>query len=116
MKVLSSLVRKVIKQGERMFQEIEDLSVQVEEQTGVIQSTTVLITGLHQMLLDVLSLGDPQQIKAKLLELTNKIGANKQALVDAAAANPLPTPPPPPEEPPLQGRRPSAPHSTPPRR
>ena len=70
----------------KMGQELDDLTAEVAETKGVVQSAIVLITGFKQKLDDAIASGNPAALKA----LSDDLGETNQALADAVAQNPLP--------------------------
>jgi len=62
---------------------LNDLKVQVTENTDVEQSALLLLNQLHQMLIDARVSNDPAQFDAVI----NQLGASKEALAAAIKAN-----------------------------
>lgn len=81
--LLQSINQNLIK----MAKELEDLTAEVEETKGVVQSAKVLIEGFAEALAAAGT--DP----AKLAELKASLDQSNQELADAVAANPLPEKP-----------------------
>lgn len=70
-------------QGVMIMQELDDLTAEVNDTDGVIQSAIVLIQGLAAKIAAAGT--DPVALKA----LTDSLNSNKTALAAAIAANPL---------------------------
>lgn len=70
----------------QMGQELDNLTTEVSETRGVLQSAKVLIEGFAQALKDAIAKNDP----AALTALANDLDTNTNDLAAAIAANPLP--------------------------
>jgi hypothetical protein len=70
-------------QGAIIMRELDDLTAEVNDTDGVIQSAIVLIQGLAAKIAAAGT--DPVALKA----LTDSLNSNKTALASAIAANPL---------------------------
>lgn len=96
-----ALLRNLSTQVQRMSGTLDTVIAQlvadVTAQSGVIASNTTLLQGISAQLQAALAAaqaaGATAAQLAQLTALDQSIQANTTALVDAAAANPLPTPP-----------------------
>lgn len=68
---------------EEQMATLADLETKVAEVTTVEESAVVLITDIHQRLLDALAAGDPTRLQA----LVDELGTSSQSLAAAVAAN-----------------------------
>ncbi len=80
---LSYLINLTQLQGAMVMKELDDLTTEVNDTDGVIQSAIVLIEGLAAKIAAAGT--DPIALKA----LTASLNSNKTALANAIAANPV---------------------------
>jgi len=67
---------------------LDSVSAEVEQQTTVVNSATVLLTDLKRMLDDALSGGGtPDEVIARIQAIASALDANEAALAEAVAAN-----------------------------
>jgi hypothetical protein len=79
----AGLLRLLAKQEKEMSGEIDSLKTNVEQNTTVTGSAIALLQSLKTELDAAIASGDMSQVQA----LSDKIGANDQALADAITAN-----------------------------
>lgn len=80
---VTRLLRKILKEEEKIMATMQDLRSAVERNTSVDDSVLTLLSGISQQLKDAQAQNDPQAIQ----DVINQLDANTQKMTDAVSAN-----------------------------
>lgn len=107
LQALSQKVGQLLTKADDLNKLVQDMQAELQANTDTTQSVVTLMTKEHEELLAALGNPDPTAAVAAAQTVLQAFAANRQALADAVAANPEPTPPSPPPTAPTPPTQPS---------